>query len=65
MLLTPRHIGLCFLVDAGAEIRVILSSASDHKHHKDSFSSQAVYDTQIATYGTQLHTLNIGLRHKF
>lgn len=62
---TDSVTGLRFLVDTGAEISVIPPSALDRKHRKDSFSLQAVNNTPIATYGTQLHTLNIGLRRKF
>ena len=62
---TDSLTGLCFLVDTGAEISVVPPSALDRKHCKDSFSLQAVNNTPIATYGTQLHTLNIGLRCKF
>ena len=62
---TDSHTGLHFLVDTGVEISVIPPSTSDHKHHKDSFSLQVVNNTSIATYGTQLRTLNIGLRHNF
>ena len=63
---TDSHTGLRFLVDTGAEISVVPPSALDRKHRKDSFSLQAVNNnTPIATYGTQLHTLNIGLRRKF
>ena len=62
---TDSLTGLRFLVDTGAEISVVPPSAFDRKHRKDSFSLQAVNNTPIATYGTQLHTLNIGLRRKF
>ena len=62
---TDFHTGVRFLVDTGGEISVIPPSASDRKHHKDSFSLQAVNNTSIVTYGTQLHTLNIGLHCKF
>ena len=61
---TDSLIGLRFLVDTGAEISVVPPSALDRKHRKDSFSLQAVNNTPIATYGTQLHTLNIGLSCK-
>ena len=49
---TDSLTGLRFLVDTGAEISVVPSSALDRKHHKDSFSLQAVNNTPIATYGT-------------
>ena len=62
---TDSLTGFRFLVDTGAEISVIPPSASHHKLCKDSFSLQAVNNTPIAIYGTQLHTLNIGLRRKF
>ena len=62
---TDSLTGLRFLVDTGAKISVVPPSALDCKHCKDSFSLQAVNNTPIATYGTQLHTLNIGLRCKF
>ena len=62
---TDSLTGLRFLVDTGADISVIPPSVSERKHHKDSFSLQAVNNTPIATYGTQLRTLNIGLRRKF
>ena len=57
--------GLRFLVDTGADISVIPPSVSERKHRKDSFSLQAVNNTPIVTYGTQLRTLNIGLCRKF
>ena len=57
MLLTPSV--------AYASLWILEQSASDRKHHKDNFSLQAVNNTSIATYGTQLRTLNIGLRCKF
>ena len=62
---TDSLTGLRFLVDTGADISVIPPSVSERKHRKDSFSLQAVNNTPIATYGTQLRTLNIGLRRKF
>ena len=62
---TDSLTGLRFLVDTGVEISVVPPSALDCKHCNDSFSLQAVNNTPIATYGTQLHTLNIGLRRKF
>ena len=62
---TDSLTGLCFLVDTGAEISVVPPSALDRKLRKDSFSLQAANNTPIATYDTQLHTLNIGLRCKF
>ena len=62
---TDSVTGLRFLVDTGAEISVIPLSATGRKHHKGSLSLQAVNSTPIATYGTQLLTLNIGLRRKF
>ena len=62
---TDSLTGLRFLVDTGAEISVVPPSALDCKHCNDSFSLQAVNNTLIATYGTQLHTVNIGLRRKF
>ena len=62
---TDSLIGLRFLVDTGAKINVIPPSGSHRKLRKDSFSLQAVNNSPIATYGTQLHTLNIGLRCKF
>ncbi len=62
---TDSVTGLRFLVDTGAEISVIPPSATGRKHHKGSLSLQAVNSTPIATYGTQLLTLNIGLRRKF
>ena len=43
-------------MDPGAEISVIPPSAATCKHPKDSLSLQAVNNTPIATYGTQLHT---------
>ena len=39
---TDSLTGLRFLVDTGAEISVVPPSALDRKHHKDSFSLQAV-----------------------
>ena len=63
--ITDSLTGLCFLVDTGADISVIPPSVSERKHCKDSFSLQAVNNTQIATYNTQLCTLNIGLHCKF
>ena len=62
---TDSVTGLRFLVDTGAEISVIPPSATGRKTQKDSLSLQAVNSTPIATYGTQLLTLNIGLRRKF
>ena len=51
---TDHLTGLRFLVDTGAEINVIPPSAPTCKHRKDSLSLQAVNNTPIATYGTQL-----------
>ena len=63
---TDSLTGLRFLVDTGADISAIPPSVSERKHRKDSFSLQAVVNnTPIATYGTRLRTLNIGLRRKF
>ena len=62
---TDSLTGLCFLVDTGADISIIPPSVSERKHRKDNFSLQAVNNTPIVTYGTQLRTTNIGLRSKF
>ena len=62
---TDRTSGLRFLVDTGAEVSVIPSSASDHNHHKNNLNLQAVNNTSIATYGNRLLTLNIGLHRAF
>ena len=58
---TDHTSGLRFLVDTGAEVSVIPSSASDRNHHKNNLNLQAVNNTSIATYGNKLLTLNIGL----
>ena len=50
---------LRFFVDTGAEVSVILPSATDRKHRQDSLTLQAVNDSPIATYGDQLPTINI------
>lgn len=55
--------GLCFLIDTGAEVSVILPSATDCPHHKDSLSLQAANNISITTYGIQLLSLYIGLCH--
>ena len=60
--ITDRSNGLHFLVDTGAEIRVIPPSATDRKHRRDSLTLQAVNDSPIPTYGDQLLTVSIGLR---
>ena len=57
--------GLSFLVNTGAEVRLILPSATHRKHWWDCSTLQAIIDSPIVTYGIQLFTINIELQWTF
>lgn len=63
--MTDKTTGLGFLVDTGAEVSVIPSSAVFRKRRQTTSSLQAANKTPIATYGEQSLSLNIGLRRTF
>ena len=60
-----RSTGLHFLVNTGAEVRVVPPSRTNHVHRQDSLTLQAVNNTTITTYGTRSLTLHFGLRRTF
>ena len=47
--------GLRFLVDTGAEVSVIPPSVSDHTHHRNTLTLQAVNNTQMQKNTLTLH----------
>ena len=58
--------GRKFLVDTGAQVSVIPPTSAQKKHGRhDGFHLQAVNSSPIATYGSQLLTLDLGLRRTF
>ena len=63
--ITDNSSGLKFLVDTGAQVSVIPPTSAQKKHRHDGFHLQAVNSSPIATYGSQLLTLDLGLRRTF
>ena len=62
---TDNSSGRKFLVDTGAQVSVIPPTSAQKKHRHDGFHLQAVNSSPIATYGSQLLTLDLGLRRTF
>ena len=62
---TDRQSRLCFLVDKGLEVSIILPSKSERKNRQDTFGLLAANNSPIVTYGTRSLTLNLGLRRTF
>ena len=55
---------LPFLIDTGAEMSIIPSTAAD-KNNRCLLTLQAVNNSPISTFGTRSLTLNLGLRRTF
>ena len=51
--------------NTGAQVSVIPPTSAQKKHRHDGFHLQAVNNSPIATYGSQLLTLDLGLRRTF
>ena len=62
---TDRHSGWHFLVDTGAEVSVLPVSCLPCPPPPTGRPLQAVNNSSIATFGTESHTLNLGLRCTF
>ena len=62
---TDKSSGYRFLVETGAEVSVLPSSHSEHKHRDEGCDLLAVNGSAIATYGRRSLTLNLGLRRTF
>ena len=62
---TDRQSGLRFLVDTGAEVSVLPVSHLPRPPPPSGRPLQAVNNSTIATFSTQSHTLNLGLRCTF
>ena len=63
--ITDTSSGYKFLIDTGAQVSVIPPTSFQRKQKNNSFQLQAVNSSPIATYGSQLLTLDLGLRRKF
>ena len=63
--LTDHSLNMCFLVDTGAEVSVIIPTRFERQRPQIGVNLRAANNTVIATYGTRSLTLNIGLRRVF
>ena len=53
------------LVNSGAEVSVLLATASDCREKKKSSPLQVADGTHIPTYGAKTLSLKLGMDHKF
>ena len=54
-----------FLVDTGAQVSVLPPTRSNRLRKQEGYTLSTVNGSAIATYGTRLLTLNLGLRRTF